>query len=132
MNSTPVRRKYPRATIQERGTLTIRESHTKTPSKLPVDIRSISCEGVGLKLHQRQPLEHRSTVRMDFSIDGRRFEIPGLVVWVANTAAEPGPLDVGIRFLLAAVPHETRQAYAAWVVNLLRRQGTDVSQAPSG
>lgn len=129
MNSTPVRRKYPRATIQEKATLTIREPVTKTASRLPVDIRSISCEGVGLKLHNKQPLEHRSTVKMDFSIDGRRFEIPGLIVWVASAGSVPGPLDVGVRFLLAAVPHETRQAYAAWVVNLLRRQGTSPAVA---
>lgn len=120
MTPVPVSRKSPRAPIDEPGMLTVRtrEQHRR----VPVAIRSISCEGAGLALRDRaQRVERRTTIRMDFTIDGRPFEIPGLVVWVADGAAPEGTLDVGVRFLLAAVTHETRQAYARWVVEILRR-----------
>ena len=126
-----VSRKYPRAAIDEPGVMTVRASDPKHPARrLSIAIRSISCEGAGLVLPEgRFPLERRSTVTMDFRAGGHRFEIPGVIVWVADSAASV-PLDVGVRFVLAAVPNETRQAYAHWIVDLLQRRGV-TAQAPA-
>jgi len=122
MPSSPAQRRYPRAAINEPAHLTLRTREQNR--RLPVSIRSISPEGVGLALKDTsQALALRATVRMDFSIAGRPFEIPGVIVWVAGAAAASGGVDVGVRFLLATVTHETRQAYASWVVELLRRLG---------
>lgn len=127
MTSLAGNRRYPRAAVNEPAVLTVRAREQSR--RVPVAIKTISPEGAGLSLRdQGQRVEHRATVRMGFSIDGRPFEIPGLIVWVASPAAPQGSLDVGVRFLLAAVPHETRQAYARWVVELLRQRG--VSQEP--
>jgi hypothetical protein len=134
MGLTPVNRKYPRATIDQPGVMTVRSSDQRLPNrKVAVAIRSISPEGVGLALqNDRPPLERRSTVVMDFRVDGHHFEIPGQIVWVASNPAQRGPLDVGIRFQLAAVTNDTRLAYARWVVDYLRKRGLDmqVQQPP--
>jgi hypothetical protein len=89
-----------------------------------VAIRSISPEGAGIAFSGPPcALERRSTVTMSFRVDSHTFDIPGQIVWTAGTQAARSPVEVGIRFQLAAVPNETRQAYARWIVELLRRAG---------
>ncbi len=123
MSSTAVPRKYPRAEIDQPGVLSVRMPSLQETRRVPVAIRSISCEGVGLVLgSERCPLERRATVTMDFIIEGFHYQIPGLIVWVAPPTAK-GPLDVGVKFQLAAVTNETRQAYARWIVSFLRSKG---------
>ena len=123
--TSPASRKHPRATIEEPGVITVREWNRRAPARrLQVTIRSISHEGVGLALADgRGTLDRRANATLDFKVGGRRFEIPGSIVWVAGPSAPPGPLDVGVRFVLAAVTSETREAYARWVLGLLDRQG---------
>jgi Tfp pilus assembly protein PilZ len=117
-------RKYPRADVNQPGVLTVRIPDQALAHRVPVAIRSISCEGVGIALTDtRYRLERRATVTMHFDVDGKHFEIPGQVVWV-TPASGAGKPDVGVRFTLALAPLEMRQSYAHWIVNLLRRQGT--------
>jgi hypothetical protein len=116
-------RKYPRVDVDQPGVLTVRVPHQPLAQRVPVAIKSISPEGVGVALADtRYKLERRATVTMHFDVDGRHFEIPGQVVWVAPPAT-PGRPDVGVRFTLALAPHDMRKSYANWIVNLLRRQG---------
>ena len=109
--------------------MTVRSSDDKVPSlRLPVAIRSISPEGVGVSLgNERCTLERRTTVMVNFVVEGHKFEIPGQIVWVAGSKAPRGPLDIGVRFTLAAVPNEIRQAYARWIVDFLRRRGVQAT-----
>jgi hypothetical protein len=121
-------RKYPRADVNQPGVLTVRLPDQALAHRVPVAIRSISCEGVGIALTDtRYRLERRATVTMHFDVDGKHFEIPGQVVWVAPPAV-PGKPDVGVRFSLALAPVEMRTSYANWIVNLLRRQGAATPQ----
>ena len=131
MSNAAVNRKYPRADVDQRGVLTVRIPDKNVTHRVPVAIRQISCEGVGLVfLDEGCPVERRDMVTMDFKVDSLHFEIPGLIAWVAPRKSRSGQLDLGIRFQLALVPNETRQAYARWIVELLRRQGAQ-SQPPA-
>jgi Tfp pilus assembly protein PilZ len=117
-------RKYPRVDVNQPAVLTVRVPDQALAHRVPVAIKSISCEGVGVALADtRYRLERRATVTMHFDVDGRHFEIPGQVVWVTPASAQGKP-DVGVRFTLALAPNEMRQSYAHWIVNLLRRQGS--------
>jgi hypothetical protein len=123
MGNTAVNRKYPRADIDHPGVMTVRIPDRGLTQPVPVAIRQISCEGAGLALRATaMPLERRTMVTMNFKVEGRHFEIPGLIAWVAPAKAPHGPLDLGVRFQLALVPAATREAYARWIVSLLLKQ----------
>ena len=105
------------------GVMTVRVPGTPIARKVAVSIKSISPEGLGLSLGaERFPVEAKAMVTMDFRVDSQRFEIPGLVAWVAPPSGSKGDLDLGIRFQLAMVPNAVRTAYAQWIVDFLRRQ----------
>jgi Tfp pilus assembly protein PilZ len=122
-------RKYPRVDVNQPGVLTVRVPDQLLAHRVPVAIKSISPEGVGVALTDtRYRFERRATVTMHFDVDGRHFEIPGQVVWVTPPSGQGKP-DVGVRFTLALAPNEMRKSYALWIVNLLRQQGTATAPA---
>ena len=122
MGTVTQNRRYPRATIQAPAVMTVKVPGTPIARKVAVSIKSISPEGLGLSLAgERFPVETKAMVTMDFHIDSKHFEIPGLVAWVASPSAK-GDMDLGIRFQLAMVPNAVRTAYAQWIVDFLRKQ----------
>jgi hypothetical protein len=118
-------RKYPRAGLEQPGVMTVRVPDQPLAQRIPVTIRSISPEGVGVQVDEKRlRLERRATVTMHFVVEGRQFEIPGSIAWVAPAANPQSRMDVGVHFQLALVPIGMRQSYANWIVSLLRRQGS--------
>lgn len=117
-------RQYPRIAIDHPGSLAAKVLGNEQIT-LPVAIRSISCEGVGLVLGNRDwPLKVRAPVRVNFKIDQHHdFDLPGVIVWLANPRDTAAPLDVGVWFQLALAANATRQTYARWIVDLLRTSG---------
>jgi hypothetical protein len=118
-------RRYPRIEIDKQAALDFRlPSRGRMEPELvriPVAIRSISCEGVGLALcDQRWPLSCGTSVTLYFVVDSQRFEIPGRVVWLAPQQ-QPSPIDAGVHFQLALAGSTVRQSYATWIVDLIVR-----------
>jgi len=123
--ATITNRKYPRAGLEQPGVMTVRVPDQPLAQRVPVTIRSISPEGVGVHLQElRLRLERRASVTVHFVVEGRQFEIPGSIAWVAPAPGTQSGLDLGVRFQLALVPIGMRQSYANWIVSLLRRQGS--------
>ncbi len=106
--------------------MVIRSSNPRVPNRtLQVVVRSISCEGAGVLLPGPGcVIERLTTVTLRFKLAGDDFELPGLVVWQATPSANHRPpVDVGIRFQLAALASDARLAYAHRVVGFLRARG---------
>jgi hypothetical protein len=121
MGTATQNRRYPRATIDSPGVMIVRLPGHPMPRKIPIAIRSISPEGLGVLLGETCPIEKKAMVTIDFTVGSQHFEIPGLVAWTAPSGKPRGALDLGVRFQLAMVPNAVRQAYATWVVDFLRR-----------
>jgi hypothetical protein len=127
MGTAQANRKYPRAGVDQPGVMSFRVGEQRLERRVPVAIRSISCEGVGVSLGgERCSLDRRTVVTMEFKVDSHHFQIPGQVVWTARPG-EPGQMDMGVRFQLAMVPSAMRETYARWIVGLLKRHGVQAS-----
>jgi len=114
----PVRR-YPRVPFEVDGSMEFRLADHRV--SVPITVRSFSCEGAGVKLiDQRHRLRPGTNVTMRFRADGDAFELPGRVAWCTRDSTRSGRFDLGVRFVLAATRHSMRQAYAKWVVGLIR------------
>jgi len=124
MSAAPPSRKFPRATITQRAVMIVRGLDDKAPKRrVTVALRSVSCEGVGVSISEPCTVERRAPVTVDFNADGHHFEIPGLVAWVGTATVKGSPFDLGVKLQLTAATSKTRQDYAQWIVNLLRKQG---------
>ncbi len=115
-----IQRKYPRVAFDQPADIAVRIRGERI--RIPVTIRSISCEGVGLSLapEHRQHIPRGATVILSFDADGGDFEIPGRVVWSVSPTSVPGEVDVGVRLQLELAPYVMRQAYASWIVSVLQ------------
>jgi hypothetical protein len=94
-----------------------------TKRKVTVAIRSISPEGLGAEFSDPVAVARRTSVTVDFAADGHRFEIPGRVAWVSPARVPGSPIAVGVQLQLTAATQRTRQEYARWIVELLKKQG---------
>jgi hypothetical protein len=122
---TPQRR-YPRVPFDKPGQLEVRVSPRRAPTRrmhVPVTIRSISCEGVGIALREPQalPIGRGASVTMHFSIGRYELQLPGRVAWHRDRGESTYPFDLGIRLQLELAPVEMRQAYATWIVGVIAR-----------
>ncbi len=116
--STISSRKYPRIPLDQRAKLEVQRGRGTDLAweTLDVDVRTASCEGVGIKL--RQPTKslilknHRSVLH--FHAGNAPILIPGRVAWFAgNVGAD---LDLGIRLDLALAQASSRELYSSWIV----------------
>lgn len=90
--------------------------------RVPMTIRSLSCEGVGLALQSplSVPLRRGTGVVLHFAAGDRDVVLPGQVVWFSP---EPGrTFDLGVRLQLELAEARSRQAYATWIVDVTRRE----------
>lgn len=112
-------RRYPRIAIEHPGELELRNddgSGRKRTDRVPVLIRAVSCEGIGLHLCQRtEGLTIGRIVTIRFTVGrSNTMELPARVVWY-----RPAPdqrFDLGLRLQLEIAPAATRRNYAAWIV----------------
>ena len=89
--------------------------------RIPMTLRSISCEGAGVVLSDRsQRVRPGTPVTVTFHSGRDKFELPGRVAWCARAEQGSPRFDLGVRFQLAAAQHAMRQSYARWVVGLIR------------
>jgi hypothetical protein len=112
-------RQYPRIPLDNPAQLEVL-SHLRKACDwptAPVTIRTASCEGVGLILHQATPklLLRRDKIRLSFRINDDHMDLPGHVVW--SNQGKGGELDLGIRLDLAFARANDRRAYSSWVVS---------------
>jgi hypothetical protein len=121
---TAAKRRYPRVSFQHTGTIELRVPtgpRTSSLVKVPVAVKTISCEGTGLCVAQpSMRFERGASLRVFLPINEHRFEIPGRIAWVAAPSST-GAVDLGIRFQLELTENVTRQAYARWIVELITR-----------
>lgn len=112
-------RRYPRVPVEQVGELEARiGSHRES---FPITIRSLSCEGCGVRFRagrRRVPRGTHVTIRFGDPGPGR-FELPGRVAWTARDDAN-GPFDLGVRFQLELAQLRMRQTYARWIVGLIQ------------
>jgi hypothetical protein len=112
-------RQYPRIPIDNPAQLQVL-SHLRKRCEWPlvsVSIRTASCEGVGLVLHQStpKPLLRRDKIQLSLRVDDSPMQLPGHVVW--SNQGEDGELDLGIRLDLAFARAMDRRIYSHWVVS---------------
>jgi len=118
-------RKHPRLRSNHPGEVEILlPGKPGAPRKLciPVTIRSVSVEGVGVALnaHPDRPLGRGDTVTMRITSDKDPMEIPGRVAWFNDH--HKYPIHLGIHLQLEFARANMRHAYAHWVVDLSRAQ----------
>ncbi len=90
--------------------------------RIPVTIRSVSVEGVGVALdvHPERPLGRGDTVTMRISKLEQPVELPGRVAWFNDQ--HKYPIQLGIHLQLEFARANMRHAFAHWVVDLSRAQ----------
>ncbi|HTM22982.1 MAG TPA: PilZ domain-containing protein [Kofleriaceae bacterium] len=120
-----LQRRYPRVPLEQPGEMEIRirtaPGAASRPIKVPVMIRTVSCEGMGLVLESRglQGLAVGTTVTMRLQAGGARIEVPGRIAWY--DPREPNSrYDLGIKLHLEIARAAMRQHWAEWVVGLIR------------
>jgi hypothetical protein len=111
-------RQYPRIPLDNPAQLEIVRHLRKRCQwdPLSVTIRTASCEGVGLVLHDQtpEPLLRRDKVLLSLKAGNAPINIPGHVVW--SNQGESGDMDLGIRLDLAFARAVDRRIYSSWVV----------------
>jgi PilZ domain-containing protein len=121
-----LQRRYPRVPLDQPGEMEIRIRPTpgaaSRPRKVPVTIRTVSCEGMGLVVRDRRDLRGigvGTTVTMRLEAGGARVEVPGRVAWYDPRAPETR-YDLGVKLHLEIARAAERQHWAEWVVGLIR------------
>jgi hypothetical protein len=124
-------RQYPRIPLDSPAQLEVLSHLRKSCDwpQIPVTIRTASCEGVGLVLHQATPklLLRRDKIQLSFRIDDSPMRLPGHVVW-SNQDTEDG-LDLGIRLDLAFARASDRREYSSWVVSQIVNMRDQLARA---
>lgn len=90
--------------------------------RIPVTIRSVSSEGVGVSLNGRpeRPPGRGDTVTMRIARKSDPVELPGRVAWFNDQ--HKYPIHLGIHLQLEFARSSMRHAFAHWVVDLSRSQ----------
>ena len=114
--SNAEQRRFPRIPFLQTGEIEIR-SKDFDKVRVPISIRTVSCEGVGLHVTQSSAIgiKRGTSVTLHFVAGDSRLEIPGRVAWATEER------DVGIKLQLALAGAATRHAYAAWIVDTTKR-----------
>jgi hypothetical protein len=119
-------RRFPRLPINQTGELQVRvgSDGKSRRVRVPVSIRSLAPEGVGLAMVERDylPLKRGSQVIIYVNLDGTKLELPGSVAWSNRPEQRASPFDLGIRLHLELALGTSRQTYANWVVRQLSAQ----------
>ena len=72
--------------------------------RIPMTLRSISCEGAGVVLSDRsQRVRPGTPVTVTFHSGRDKFELPGRVAWCARAEQGSPRFDLGVRFHPARV-----------------------------
>lgn len=100
---TPEHRRYPRIDLETSGELVGPGDHA-----VPVTIRSLSCEGVGLELAADGTLVPASVVAVRFTLPEGPVALPARVVWAAGRRA-------GLHLRLAELDSDSKRAFGAWI-----------------
>ncbi len=112
-------RRFPRVLLNEPGELEVQVRHSDPDAgvtRVPVTVRSISCEGAGLSIQGDDiHLVPGAIVRLFFTIPEHALELPARVVWSAGTKA-------GIRLRLGTIDADSKRAYASWIVPLTNKE----------
>jgi hypothetical protein len=126
-------RRYPRIVTEQLGAMEIRvvtKGKVDSRVRVPISIRSLSCEGAGVMLGQPIAVERGSAATVSFAVAGQRFELPSRIVWIASPTQTNRQFDLGVKFQLELAQHATRQAYAQWIVEqLMAARGTTPGRA---
>jgi hypothetical protein len=94
--------------------------------RVPVMIRSITCEGAGIALGRATSwIQPGSQVELRFQVDGSAVNVPGRIAWYDPSAADKAPFHAGIRFRLDAARADHSRRYADWIVDLISRVTRD-------
>lgn len=94
------------------------------PQVLPIVVRSLTCEGVGLSISGSEwPwLERGTPVMLRFCAGERVVELPGHVAWQLEGRDPDALCDLGVRWYLEDPPCDSMLAYAAWIVERIGRR----------
>jgi hypothetical protein len=92
--------------------------------RLPVTLRTVSPEGVGLAM---DPVQAYAPVRGGqittvMQVRDQKFELPGKIAWCVRSSGAVPRIDMGIHLHLELAAAATRKAYATWIVNLTRKE----------
>jgi hypothetical protein len=120
-----VQRRYPRVPLDQPGEMEINVRGEPGTSgrnlRVPVTIRTVSCEGMGLALRRKDlpGVGVGATVTMRLLVGGVNVEIPGRIAWF-DPREPQGRFDLGVRLQLEIARAAMRQQWAEWVVGLIR------------
>jgi hypothetical protein len=91
--------------------------------RLPVTLRTVSPEGVGLAMNAVQSFVpvNGAWITTVFSVQERVFELPGKIAWHARSSGAVPRIDIGIQLHLELAVAATRKSFATWIVDLTRR-----------
>jgi hypothetical protein len=99
----PELRRYPRIACETPGELVPGDG-----AALPVTIRTLSCEGIGLELGDGVQVIPASVVAVRFSLPDGPVALTARVVWVAGQRA-------GLHLRLADIDADSKRAFGAWI-----------------
>ena len=110
-------RRFPRVAYRAPGELELHSRHLDDSSetiRIPVELSSMSCDGVGLSVADQSNLIPGSQVTLSFVVEDGEIELPARVVWAAGARA-------GLRLRLARADADARQSFANWIVPLTNK-----------
>lgn len=99
----PELRRFPRIAFEAQGQVI-----PGSGEPVPVTIRSLSCEGVGVELGDGAHLVPASVVAVRFSLPDGPVDLSARVVWVAGHRA-------GLHLRLADIDADSKRAFGAWI-----------------
>lgn len=112
-------RKYPRVNVKLAGSMELcRRNDRKT---VLVQIRSATCEGVGLHVigNEHRNLRRGEQILLRFFNGDEEVELPGQIAWC--TSGDGESFDLGVKLQLALAEAAMREIYSCWVVELIAK-----------
>jgi len=112
-------RKYPRVGVSLAGSMELcRRAPRRT---VLVQIRSATCEGVGLRVigDEHRHLRRGEQILLRFFNGQDDLELPGQIAWCAKRGGEA--FDLGVKLQLALAEAAMREAYSCWAVELIAK-----------
>lgn len=105
-------RRFPRFDFGGTGEVRVsrtRGSESAEPTRVPVTVSTLSCEGAGVRIHGDQGLSPGSIVELGFALDGVEVGVSARVVWAAGGRA-------GMHIHLKALTAEDKRIFSNWIV----------------
>lgn len=89
------------------------------PLTIAGDLISASPEGLGIRLHKKEPsLRPGKRVTVRFASGTYKAELPARVAWHGN---EDAPSGLGVELQLMLLPALSRHTYAQWIATRLQK-----------